>query len=173
MISSVRISYLKTTQPGSKGQLPTSVLTLVPARSHSLFDWLFDNKRLSNFSKELLLVFRETLIKIAAMGKRDIGLKNGLIVYLKVMYVPKLAQFEPYPSAHVGEISYVCSFWGPFLLIPIQKWSYFKWLLSNICFMCRACEELKRSNGSWRFRILGFQERLGHYDIINGGQGKK
>ena len=44
-------------QPGSKGQLPTSVLTLAPARSTSQCDWLFDNKRLTNYSKELLLGF--------------------------------------------------------------------------------------------------------------------
>ena len=92
------------------------------------------------------------------MGKQDKGLKKGLLVYLNVMYVPQLTEFEPYPSAHAGEISYIWSFWGPFLLIPIQKWSYFKWLLRKICFMCRADEELKRGNGPWRFRILGFQE---------------
>ena len=43
------------TQPGSKGQLPTSVLTLVPVRSSSQFDWLFDNKRLTNYSKSYWL----------------------------------------------------------------------------------------------------------------------
>ena len=77
------------------------------------------------------------------------------------MYMPQLTGFEPYPSAHVGEISYIWSFWGPFLLIPIQKWSYFQWLLRKFYFMCRAGEELKRGNGPWRFRILGFQERSG------------
>ena len=59
------------------------------------------------------------------------------------MYVPQLTGFEPYPSAHVGEISYIWSFWGPFLLIPIQKRSYFKWLLRKTCLKCRAGEELK------------------------------
>ena len=48
---------LGTPQPGSKGQLPTSVLTLVPVRSNSQIDWLFDNERLTNYSKELLLGF--------------------------------------------------------------------------------------------------------------------
>ena len=38
--------------------------------------------------------------------------------------------------------------------------------------MCRAGEELKRGNGPWKFRILEFQESLGHYDVINGGQKK-
>ena len=60
------------------------------------------------------------------MGKHDKGLKEGLLVYLHVMSVPQLMGFEPYPSAHVGEISHIWSFWGPFLLIPIQKWSYLK-----------------------------------------------
>ena len=90
------------------------------------------------------------------------------------MYVPQLTGFEPYPSAHVGEISHIWSFWGPSLLIPMQKWSYFKWLLRKICLMYRAGEEeLKRGNGAWRFRILGFQESWGHYDVINGGKRKK
>ena len=89
------------------------------------------------------------------------------------MYVPQLTGFELYPSAHVGEISHIWSLWGPFPLIPIQKWSYFKWLLRILCLMCRAGEELKRGNGPWRFRILGFQESWGHYDVINGGQRKK
>ena len=51
-----------TRQPGSKGQFPTSVLTLVPARSNSQFDLLFDNKRLTNYSKELSLGFGEKLV---------------------------------------------------------------------------------------------------------------
>ena len=42
-------------QPGSEGQFPTSVLTLVPARSNSKFDWLFDNKSLTNYSRDLEL----------------------------------------------------------------------------------------------------------------------
>ena len=33
--------------------------------------------------------------------------------------------------------------------------------------------EFKRGNGPRRFRILGFQESWGHYDVINGGQRKK
>ena len=55
-------------QPGSKGQLPTSVLTLVPVRSNSLFDWLFDNKRLTNYSKELLLGFGEKLVNFGSLS---------------------------------------------------------------------------------------------------------
>ena len=74
------------------------------------------------------------------------------------MSVPQLMGFEPYPSAHEGEISYIWSLWGPFLLIPIQKWSYFKWLLRKICYMCRACEELKRGNGDSEFGVMS---RLG------------
>ena len=34
-------------QPGSKGQLPTLVLTLVPSSSSSLFHWVFDNRWLA------------------------------------------------------------------------------------------------------------------------------
>ena len=47
---------------------------------------------------------------IAVTGKQDKGLKKGLLVYLNVMYVPQLTGFEPYPSAHAGEISYIWSF---------------------------------------------------------------
>ena len=56
-------------QPGSKGQLPTSVLTLVPAKSNSQFDWLFDNKRLTNYSKELMLGFGEKLVYIGSLSQ--------------------------------------------------------------------------------------------------------
>ena len=59
------------TEPGSKGRLPTSVLTLVPARSNSQFDWLFDNKRLSNYSKELLLGFGEKLINFGSLSRKN------------------------------------------------------------------------------------------------------
>ena len=38
--------------------------------------------------------------------------------------------------------------------------------------MCIVGEELERGNGPWRFRILGFQESWGHYDVINGGRKK-
>ena len=56
---------------GSKGQLPTSVLTLVPVRSNSLFDWLFDNKRLANYSKELLLGFGEKLVNFGSLSREN------------------------------------------------------------------------------------------------------
>ena len=77
-------------QPGSKGQLPASVLTLVPARSNSQFDWLFDNKRLTNYSKELLLCFWREIgqLWIAVTGKKGKGLKKGLLAYLNAMYLP-------------------------------------------------------------------------------------
>ena len=55
-------------QPGSKGQFPTSVLTLVPARSNSQFDLLFDNKRLTNYSKELSLGFGEKLVNFGLLS---------------------------------------------------------------------------------------------------------
>ena len=58
-------------QPGSKGQLPTSVLTLVPVRSNSLFDWLFDNKRLTNYSKTLLLGFGEKLVNFGSLSREN------------------------------------------------------------------------------------------------------
>ena len=58
-------------QPGSKGQLPTSVLTLVPVSSNSLFDWLFDNKRLTNYSKELLLGFGEKLVNFGSLSREN------------------------------------------------------------------------------------------------------
>ena len=59
------------TQPGSKGQLPASVLTLVPARSNSQFDWLFDNKRLNNYSKELLLGFGKKLVNFGSLSQEN------------------------------------------------------------------------------------------------------
>ena len=58
-------------QPGSKGQFPTSVLTLVPVRSNSLFDWLFDNNRLTNYSKELLLGFGEKLVNFGSLSREN------------------------------------------------------------------------------------------------------
>ena len=58
-------------QPGSEGQFPTSVLTLVPARSNSQFDWLFDNKRLTNYSKELLLGFGEKLVNFGLLSREN------------------------------------------------------------------------------------------------------
>ena len=58
-------------QPGSKGQLPASVLTLVSARSNSQFDWLFDNKRLNNYSKELLLGFGEKLVNFGSLSQEN------------------------------------------------------------------------------------------------------
>ena len=58
-------------QPGSKGQLPTSVLTLVPARSNVQFDWLCDNKRLTNYSKELLLGFVEKLVNSGSLPREN------------------------------------------------------------------------------------------------------
>ena len=106
-------------------------------------------------------------------GKTGERIEKGLLSYLIVMYMPQLTGFEPYPSVHVGEISYIWSFWGPFLLFPIQKWSYSKWLLRKLCFMCRAGVELKRGKGLQRFHILGFHEILGHCDVISGGQRKK
>ena len=59
------------TQPGSKGQLPTSVLTLIPVRSTSQFDWLFDNKRRTNYSKELLLGFGEKLVNFGSLSREN------------------------------------------------------------------------------------------------------
>ena len=58
-------------QPGAKGQLPASVLTLVPAKSNSQFDWLFDNKRLTNHSKELLLGFGEKLVNFGSLSREN------------------------------------------------------------------------------------------------------
>ena len=94
----------------------------------------------------------ERLVSIGSLtGKQDKELEKGLLVYLNVISVPQLIEFEACPSALVGEISYIWSFWGQFLLIPIQKWSYFKWLLKKNMFMCRAGEEFKRGNGRRRF----------------------
>ena len=59
------------TQPDSKGQVPASVLTLVPATSNSQFDWLFDNKRLTNYSKELLLGFGEKLVNFGSLSREN------------------------------------------------------------------------------------------------------
>ena len=58
-------------QPGSEGQFPTSVLTLVPARSNSQFDLLFDNKRLTNYSKELSLGFGEKLVNFGLLSREN------------------------------------------------------------------------------------------------------
>ena len=56
-------------QPGSEGQFPTSVLTFVPARSNSLFDWLFDNGGLTNYSKVLLIGFGEKLVNFGSLSR--------------------------------------------------------------------------------------------------------
>ena len=70
------------------------------------------------------------------MGKEGDGLKKGLLVYLNVISVPQLMGLELFPSPRVGEIRYIWSFWGPFLLTPIQKWSHFKRLFYQTCCMC-------------------------------------
>ena len=106
-------------------------------------------------------------------GKQHKELKKGLLVYLNVMYMPQLMGFDPYPSAHVGEISYIWSIWGPFLLILIQKWSYFKWLLRKICQMCRAGGKLKGVMDHGDFEFWGFKKVGGHHDVMNGDQRKK
>ena len=56
-------------QPGSEGQFPTSVLTLVPAGSNSQFDWLFDNRGLTNYSKVLLIGFGEKLVNFGSLSR--------------------------------------------------------------------------------------------------------
>ena len=67
----VLVTNLNDSQPGSNGQLPTLVLTLVPARSNSQFDWLFDNKRLSNYSKVLLIGFGEKLVNFGSLSRKN------------------------------------------------------------------------------------------------------
>ena len=42
-----------------------------PARSNSQFDWLFDNKRLTNYSKELLLGFGEKLVNFGSLSREN------------------------------------------------------------------------------------------------------
>ena len=49
-------------------------------------------------------------------------------------------------------------------MIPIDSHSkmiLFQMVIEKNLFMCRVGEELKRGNGPWRFRILGFQESWG------------
>ena len=77
-------------QPGSKGQLPTSVLTLVPARSTSQFNWLFDNKRLTNYSKELLLGFGEKLVNFGSLSRenRTKDRKRIVVILKRHVYAP-------------------------------------------------------------------------------------
>ena len=64
-----------------------SVLTLVPGRSNSLFDWLFDNKRLTNYSKELLLgspyLARNWSTLDRCHGKTGQGIEKRIVGILK------------------------------------------------------------------------------------------
>ena len=90
------------------------------------------------------------------MGKEGDRLKKGSLAYLNVMSVPQLMRLELFPSPRVGEIRHILSFWGPFLLTPIQKWSHFKRLLYQTCCMCGDSGRLSRGNGPRRIRILGF-----------------
>ena len=71
-------------QPVSRGALPTSILTLVPGRPNSQSDWLFDDKRLTNHSKESLLGLASNLSTLdrchgktgQRIEKRTVGILN-------------------------------------------------------------------------------------------------
>ena len=59
------------------------------------------------------------------------------------MYVPQLTGFEPYPSAHVGEISHMVIL-GTIPIDSHSKMVLFQMVIEKNLFMCRAGEELKR-----------------------------
>ena len=88
------------------------------------------------------------------------------------MSVPQLMGFELFPSPHVGEIRYIWSFWGLFLLIPIKNGpisnGYFK--KSVACVGIVGDWQGVMDHGASEF--WGFKNFEGHYDVINGGQTK-
>ncbi len=69
--------------------------------------------------------------------------------------------FEPHLSALAGEIWHIWSFWGPSLLIPIQKWPPFDHDFKNISSNHGAEKGLTRGKRHRRIWIFKFQEIWG------------